>query len=443
VGLKGADRYANPGDGEPNAVRRTSLDERSESSGISTAGRRPRTAASPGSVAVGGFRGVLTVRRTVSINPASTTVVPERSFARDRYHSAMSPSPLELVEDLRRPEHTGERRCWPCTVVNVVLVLGAAVAVARRRRLAALPVVLVGTTLVYLRGYVVPGTPWFAPRLVAALPLPYDPFEHEVPGHEPPRETLDESESFADPGADAATNGAEDRATGSASDPRYLGDSGLEGHDGDLGEEPEGAPRANAEPDALGEVAEGTSASNQRPPGADDAVEPDEEAVLSALVEAGVVVVGEERVAPDPDFRADWEAEMADLASLDTDELAEAVHDVAYAAESRVVSDEHGEWVVLGDGSGEVEGRTWLPRPVAVAEAGAVRALAGWGLDRPTRLAAAGALRTFLETCPDCGSALAETTTAACCGGYTSPKEEPADVLFCPDCDVRLFTFDG
>ncbi len=354
----------------------------------------------------------------------------------------MSRPLAEIADIIRRPEHTGERRCWPCTVVNVVLVLGAAVAVARRRRLAALPVLLVGAALVYLRGYVVPGTPWFAPRLVAALPLPYDPFEHDVPGREQPREALYGSEPLAEPGADAATNGAEDRATGGASDPRYLGDRGLGGRDGDPGREPAGTRRANAEPDALGDVAEGTSASNQRPPGADDAVEPDGEAVLSALVEAGVVVVDEERVAPDPDFRADWEAEMADLAALDTDELAEAVHDVAHAAGSRVVSDEHGEWIVLDDGSGGVAGRTWLPRPVAVAEAGAVRVLSGWGLDRPTRLAAAGALRTFLETCPDCGVALAETTTAACCGGYTGPKEEPSEVLFCPDCDVRLFTFE-
>jgi len=36
VGLKGADRYANPDDGEPNGVRRTTLDEQSESSGTST-----------------------------------------------------------------------------------------------------------------------------------------------------------------------------------------------------------------------------------------------------------------------------------------------------------------------------------------------------------------------------------------------------------------------
>ena len=310
------------------------------------------------------------------------------------------------VEFLRRPEHTGERRCWPCTVVNAVLVAGVALAVARRRRLAALPVLLLGAALVYLRGYVVPGTPRFAPRLVAALPLPYDPFGHEVPGRVPPRESLDE------PGAGAATNGAEGRAR--------RAERGIEGATTD----PDRTPRTDGEPDALG-----------------DAVEPDGEAVLAALVEAGVVAVDGERVVPDPAFEADWEAEMADLAALDTDALAATVGEAARAAEADVVDDEHGEWVVLGDGSGGFAGRTWLPRAVAVAEAGAVRALAGWGLDRPTELAAAGALRTFLEACPDCGAALEETTTAACCGGYTNPTAEPADVLFCPDCDVRLFTF--
>ncbi|MFC6938444.1 hypothetical protein ACFQE8_00525 [Salinirubellus sp. GCM10025818] len=322
-----------------------------------------------------------------------------------------------LLDTLRRPEHTGERRCWPCAVVNVVLVVGAAFAVARRRRLAALPVLLAGAVAVYLRGYVVPGTPRFAPRLVAALPLPYDPFDHEVPGREPPRGTP------AEPTAGTTAGGTE-REPG--------------GRGGSAAERPE----TTGKPDTLGDVAEGTSASHQRPVGADDAVEPDGEAVLSALVEAGVVVVEEERVAPDPAFREDWEAEMSTLAALDTAALAGAVHEVAHAAESEVVSDRYGEWVVLDDGSGGFAGRTWLSRPVAVAEAGAVRALEGWELDRSTRLAAAGALRTFLETCPDCGAALAETTTAACCGGYTNPTEEPGDVLFCPDCDVRLFTFE-
>lgn len=330
-----------------------------------------------------------------------------------------------LVDGVRRPEHTGERRCWPCTVVNVVLVVGTALAVARRRRLAALPVLLVGAAIVYLRGYVLPGTPWFAPRLVAALPLPYDPFDHGVPGTEPPRGT------FHGPGADAGTSSAdagtdspEGGAAGPASDPRNLGGRGLGEPERDPGGGPEGTPHTAGEPDALG-----------------DAVRPSGEDVLAALVEAGVVAVDGERVRLDGGFREDWEAETTDLAALDTAELAGAVNGIARAAESRVVSDRGGEWVVLGDGSGEFAGRTWLSRPVAVAEAGAVRALEGWGLDRPTRLAAAGALRTFLEACPDCGAPLEQTTTAACCGGYTNPTEEPADVLFCPDCDVRLFTF--
>jgi len=331
----------------------------------------------------------------------------------------------ETADIVRRPEHTGERRCWPCTVVNVVLVVGAALAVARRRRLAALPVLLIGTALVYLRGYVLPGTPWFAPRLVAALPLPYDPFDHAVPGENPPRWSLGGSRADAGRSSDeGGTSGAEGGAAESPGDPRNLGDQGLSEPEREPGG-PEGAPRATGEPDALG-----------------DAVRPDGEGVLAALVEAGVVAVDGERVTPDEEFREDWKAEMADLAALDTDALAETVHEVAHAAESRVVSDRGGEWVVLGDGSGGFAGRTWLSRPAAVAEAGAVRTLEGWGLDRPTRLAAAGALRTFLETCPDCGTPLEQTTTAACCGGYTNPTEEPAEVLFCPECDVRLFTFE-
>lgn len=304
-----------------------------------------------------------------------------------------------LAGRLHRPEHAGERRCWPCTVVNAALVGVVALVVARWRRLAALPVVLVGAALVYVRGYVVPGTPRFAPRLVAALPLPYDPFDHEIPGREPPQEAL------AGPTAGAVTDRTE--AGG--------GDSKAPGTE---------RPAATGEPDTLG-----------------DAVEPDGEAVLGALVEAGVVVVDDERVAPDPAFREVWEAEMADLAALDTAALAEAVHEVAHAAGVRAVT-ERGEWVVLDDGSGGFAGQAWLPRPVAVAEAGAVRALEGPGLDRPTRLAAAGPLRTFLETCPDCGAGLSETTTASCCGGTTNPREVPSDMLFCPDCDVRLFTFE-
>ncbi|MFC7044776.1 hypothetical protein ACFQH6_04505 [Halobacteriaceae archaeon GCM10025711] len=60
---------------------------------------------------------------------------------------------------VRRPEHTGENRCLPCTVVNVVIALvlaGTLWAVSPTAGAVALAV-SVGT--IGLRGYLVPGTP--------------------------------------------------------------------------------------------------------------------------------------------------------------------------------------------------------------------------------------------------------------------------------------------
>mgnify|MGYP000503481673 CR=1 FL=1 len=77
---------------------------------------------------------------------------------------------LSTALDPRRPEHTGENRCWPCTVVNVALVAAAAAAVSVASAPAAVAVAVAGVALVWARGYVVPGTPRFAPRLVAPIP---------------------------------------------------------------------------------------------------------------------------------------------------------------------------------------------------------------------------------------------------------------------------------
>jgi hypothetical protein len=76
---------------------------------------------------------------------------------------------------------------------------------ARERSLASLLVAVVGVAVIYLRGYLVPYTPAFAPRLVAASPIPDEWFHgapshgnraHETPSHEDV--TRDESESLAD-----------------------------------------------------------------------------------------------------------------------------------------------------------------------------------------------------------------------------------------------------
>jgi len=79
---------------------------------------------------------------------------------------------------LRRPEYTGANRCWPCTVANLaiaalgatnvylwgVVLASATVAVATASAVAACSL-----AMVWLRGYLVPGTPRLSEFLPAAV----------------------------------------------------------------------------------------------------------------------------------------------------------------------------------------------------------------------------------------------------------------------------------
>jgi hypothetical protein len=66
----------------------------------------------------------------------------------------------DVTARLRQPEYTGANRCLPCTVVNVVLsgVLGLGLSAVFTPVLG-LVAFLAAIALVYLRGYLVPGTP--------------------------------------------------------------------------------------------------------------------------------------------------------------------------------------------------------------------------------------------------------------------------------------------
>lgn len=70
----------------------------------------------------------------------------------------------ELAETLSQPEYTGENRCPPCTVVNLVLAAVLGWSLSRRSR--PLGAIALGGSiaLVYLRGYLVPGTPELTKR---------------------------------------------------------------------------------------------------------------------------------------------------------------------------------------------------------------------------------------------------------------------------------------
>jgi hypothetical protein len=100
---------------------------------------------------------------------------------------------MAALSRLRRPEYTGENRCWPCTVLNVALVALGSVAVGLLSPVLGALSLLCGLVLVALRGYVVPYTPEFAPRLARALPVDVGFETHRTDGG---RASKSESESL-------------------------------------------------------------------------------------------------------------------------------------------------------------------------------------------------------------------------------------------------------
>ena len=73
-----------------------------------------------------------------------------------------------LVTRFRDPVYTGPNRCWPCSVVNVAFVALGAVAAGVVAPAAGVAVGVIGLAAVWLRGYVVPGTPTLTRRYLPA-----------------------------------------------------------------------------------------------------------------------------------------------------------------------------------------------------------------------------------------------------------------------------------
>jgi len=95
-----------------------------------------------------------------------------------------------VADALRRPEYTGDNRCLPCTVLNLAIVavaaglLGGVVA-----PVAGVVAGGVGLGLVYVRGYVLPGTPALTERYLPTTALAY--FDHAGPERRPGSATTD------------------------------------------------------------------------------------------------------------------------------------------------------------------------------------------------------------------------------------------------------------
>jgi hypothetical protein len=99
---------------------------------------------------------------------------------------------------LQNPEHTGENRCIPCTIVNVLIATVGSVLLARRSRNGALVAFVGSLGAIALRGYLVPGTPtltkrYFPDRLLARFDK--HPLEEREREWEPPRERAESGEA--------------------------------------------------------------------------------------------------------------------------------------------------------------------------------------------------------------------------------------------------------
>ena len=179
------------------------------------------------------------------------------------------------------------------------------------------------------------------------------------------------------------------------------------------------------------------SLSDSRLQGRPDA--PSGEAVVTALLESDVLVADGEHLSLDPAFRATWRQEMQTLRDRGVEGLVEEV-DALTGADSttRIGRDWRGrptKLVVEADG-----GVATLESAVAVAELAAARALTS-RVDDEIRLVAGRPLRSLLERCPACDGDL-ERARSSCCGEVTPVGSRSSEKLFCPDCDVRLFTFE-
>ena len=83
-----------------------------------------------------------------------------------------------VIERVRLPEFTGENRCWPCTLLNGLLLwIAVAVLTILGQPVLGVVVGVLGLAAIALRGYLLPFTPRFAPQLVSLLPG--DPFDHD------------------------------------------------------------------------------------------------------------------------------------------------------------------------------------------------------------------------------------------------------------------------
>lgn len=313
---------------------------------------------------------------------------------------------IDIVDDLKQPEYTGENRCEPCTVLNLVIAAVLGSVIARKSRVGGVIAVGVSLALIYLRGYLVPGTPTLTKRYLPPEVLRWF-------GKEPEPETAGGLRAV-DPAAtaDAAAPSSDQSANGSATRSRDAGDVATY-DEGDIAAS--GAPEPNAD---------------DEPPITDletfflehDVLEPCDDRDDLCLTDG---------------FEDDWFDEIEPLDESGVD-VAAAVDAFGFEAEPDEFDLEtRDESRVLLSGS--ITAGRWPSRAALIADVAAGRALESWVDDwdvysPETKGEVLNSLRMFLETCPSGGDVeMGEEVVESCCTSHE------VVAVTCEETGERLF----
>ena len=305
---------------------------------------------------------------------------------------------MSVVDSFRQPEYTGENRCGPCTAVNLLLTAGASAAAwVLLAPWVAAGTFAAGAATIYLRGYLVPGTPALTKRYLPAPVL-------RAFGKAPLSDRTVRSV-----GEDAPSE-------------RWLvaagALSGTERGDGD--------ERANAASNGAHTDGQKNVHTTQE----EQAVRRSERRITRESVSVDFVHQYQFPALADR-FAERWDSALEDVPAGAPSETA-----LRDALGTEDVS-KHADTAAVVDGS---QSARWLSTAAMRADVAAARVFAatveGWDDVPPDRrLGLFRDLRLFVETCPDCGGEveLEERTVDPCC-------ERPHTLLEarCSACETSL-----
>ena len=303
----------------------------------------------------------------------------------------MSPELSRTIDRLRQPEYTGENRCIPCTTVNLVIAVVLTVLAGVVFLPAAVAVFALSVAAIYLRGYLVPGTPTLTKRYFPDWLLA----------------KFDKGPAAARPGP--AVEAGDVGSADVEGEPGTAAETDAQAKDGT---EPE--PIENLDPEQVfleREILVPCGDSPER----EHADKPEDDLCLPPSVEDA------------------WRAEIRDLRDGDRVEQLAAFLET----DPDVVTIDEAKYAIA-----RVNGRLaarWESDAAMLADIAAERVLAErlpdwerYSLQQQSQLA--NGLRAFIEACPACDGdiSLDEETVESCC------RSHQVYAITCNDCDARI-----